>query len=217
MKKLILLILCIVFVVSLYGLYLIYHPTPVSQSSKLASIVRLVDAKGHTFCSGTVVSDDTIITAAHCIVDCPSFGSCFLREDKFYIRPGDNKDLNISARAAYTNPQLDYGAVAGDFRVFAHSPHTSDIKEILRYVEETLVACGYPLNGAMFCTTFDFKEQYGFAWTGDGTTLPGMSGGPLLTPNGVVIGVVTGMIDDLAIMSPIFNFDSNYPLLREKK
>jgi hypothetical protein len=41
------------------------YPTP--KSTKLNPIVRL-NQGNQTFCTGTVINDNTIVTAAHCVV-----------------------------------------------------------------------------------------------------------------------------------------------------
>ncbi len=186
--------------------------TKSNVSDKLSSIVRLVDAAtGATFCTGTVVNDNTIITAGHCLANETPFGIA-LRPELIDIRTNENFNLNVKARAVWVTPQLDQGILKGDFTQFEHRTFIADVHGILntRQKQQPYVSCGYPMGGHLFCTSFLYQSIYGFRWAGDGVLIPGMSGGPTMTEDGVMVGVNTAMTDTQALVSPIYNIDEQF-------
>jgi len=180
--------------------------------NKLSSIVRLVDGtSGSTFCTGTVVSDDTIITAGHCLVN-ESILGVSLKQDVIDIRTNDDYDLNVKAKPIWVTTQLDQGILHGNFTQFEHRTFIADVHGILntRQKQQPYITCGYPMGGHLVCTPFIYQGLYGFRWAGDGILIPGMSGGPAMTQDGVLIGVNTAMTDTQALISPIYNIDEQF-------
>ncbi len=193
--------------------YMIFGPNVKAYAApkKLGAIVRLVDATGHTFCTGTVVNDKTIVTAMHCLLVQGLFGQ-EINPGPIFIREDDNVDLGVTATPVVVQPQMDQGIITGDFKRFEQLPHISDVKRLnsLGYPDAKFTACGYPLGGHLYCTTMYYKYHSNFMWKVSGLLLPGMSGGPVLYDGDTIIGVNVAVEDDKSIISPIYNLADKF-------
>lgn len=191
--------------------YLAKSKATVTSTVKLDYTVRLVADNGFTFCSGTVVSDHTIITAAHCIVEDTIMGP-MLRSGTITIRVDDNIDRKVVALPLKANIQMDTALLTGDFRMFKHANYISDVTKITAFakVGQPFKSCGFPLGGHLYCNTMLFKDIDVFMWHADkGLLLPGMSGGPVFVNDFIagesVIATNTAMDGDSAVISPLYN------------
>lgn len=183
---------------------------------KYFSIVRLVN-QGRTYCTGTVVSDNLIITAAHCVLVETPMGM-MLRGDDIEIRPNTNVDVDVQAKVVYATPQMDQAMLTGDFSEFNHRKIITDpaILAKLGKSNKRFVSCGYPLNGDLYCNDMEFKDRNDFFWAVNGILIPGMSGGPTMLPNGDMVGVNVAVEKNNSIVSPIYNILKNLPKVEEK-
>lgn len=183
------------------------HVEPPKRIKKLSSIVRLVDPNGDTFCTGTVIGPNTVLTAAHCVVLGMEFGIPMTRTS-IGIRPPSNADVLVTANVIKVRYQLDQALLVGDFKQFQVAPYISDVKALSGDVlSKTKTACGYPLGGPLFCTTIYYKEPIQFFWKVKGTLIPGMSGGPVLLDDGSVVATNVAVEGDSSIVAPIYNLN----------
>lgn len=179
-------------------------------NNKYDSIVRLV-RDGKTFCSGTVINAHTIVTAAHCILVPTPFGYYVLYPGPIEIRDKDDQPLGIIGQAYGASPQLDQGVLEGDFRNFRPRAFTADVKTLSSYriPGAKFISCGYPQGAAFFCAEIQYSELSDFMWkTRGGTMLPGMSGGPVMLPDGTVIAVNVAVDGVKSVVSPIYNLNT---------
>ncbi len=185
----------------------------VSAVPRLNPIVRLVK-DGRTYCTGTVVSANLLITAAHCIMMETEFGS-FPDDGPIDIRASDNKDINVTARMVFASPQMDQAMMTGDFRLFEPKKFISNPAALTAIKNKTIKAnftsCGYPLNGDLYCSETSFEKNDHFFWAVNGVLIPGMSGGPTMLPDGAVVAVNVAVSGELSIVSPIYNITKNLP------
>lgn len=182
---------------------------PASKPKKLNPIVRLTEG-GRTFCTGTVIDETTIVTASHCIVMQSFLGMMAVRPD-VEIRADNNLPIGVHAKPGYITTQLDTAILKGNFELFEPKKHTSNINELLdlRKPGKEFLSCGYPLGGDLQCTKTIYVQPENFMNLVKGQLLPGMSGGPTMTTDGVVVGVNVAVTGEYSVISPIFNIDYN--------
>lgn len=190
---------------ALINLYISPKKVIAAPVKKYGSIVRLV-RDGDTTCSGTIVSDHVLITAAHCIMSVTPFGA-FLELNGVEVRDSTNTPTDVVAHAIYATTQMDQAILMGDFTQFEHRGVITNFKSLTAIGADgqKLVSCGYPLHGDLVCTPLTFKHKENFFWAVDGSLYPGMSGGPVMLPDGTVVAVNTAVEGQLSIVSPVYN------------
>lgn len=154
-----------------------------SQSPKAGPAVRLELASG-SLGSGVYIGNNMIVTAAHVVGDAKSV--------KVKSDIGDIQD----AQVLWRNTDYDIAAIWP-----ANSRRFNEARLDCRVaaVGERISAAGNPL-GAEFITMHGYvsgaARQAGDAWKEvlitDMTTLPGMSGGPVYSETGEVVGITVG-------------------------
>lgn len=169
---------------------------------KYGSIVRLV-RDGHTFCSGVVIDNDTILTAGHCVVMETPFGT-FMSPEAIEIRQSDNQPLGITGKAKVASGQIDRGILKGDFSKLEKSPYISDTAKNVATHGNSYISCGYPLGLELYCTKMRFGGNSGFfiAVFGKGNLIPGMSGGPTFLEDGTVVAINVAVEGGYSYLAP---------------
>lgn len=183
-------------------------PAKPPPPEKYGSIVRLVD-NGRTYCSGTVVAPNLLITAAHCVLMETPFG--LMRVDKVAIRPSTNEPVDTAGIVIYATPQMDQAMVTGDFKDYNTRKFLTDPEKLSKIgVKSTkFISCGFPLNGDLYCNETVFDHRADFFWAVNGVLIPGMSGGPTFLPDGTMVGVNVAVQGDKSMISPIYNITRN--------
>jgi hypothetical protein len=166
--------------------------------------VRLVK-NGDTFCSGVVVTDSTVITAGHCVV--AAVGNIFEPGFKVEVRRRDNEPTGIFVKPMNASRQMDTGAFTGNLTRFPKVPFVTDPYALFDLVKAApyLISCGYPMGADLYCKRLIFLGFRDFEWSVYGQIIPGMSGGPVMLPDGTVIAVNSAVDGDNALVAPIIN------------
>lgn len=188
------------------------NPTPEKVvDNRYGAIVRLVQ-NDKTFCTGTVVARNLIITAAHCVLLETPFGM-MMRPGLIQVRPAENTELYSTGQAIYASPQMDQAMIAGEFFQYKTKPYITDPEVLSKYRRQgaKFISCGFPLNGKLYCNETVFKEPSAFFWKVKGLLIPGMSGGPTMLPDGTVIAVNVAVEGPDSIISPIYNITRSLP------
>lgn len=176
----------------------------VHQGIEFASIVRIVK-NNKTICSGVVVSNKYILTAAHCLSIMTVLGP-FADPTPTEIRLRDNKPLKVFARIYKISNQLDSAVLEGDFSQFKKSKYVTSFTESNnnRQLGTQLIICGYPLGADLFCNKGSYLDEYGFYMKIKALLIPGMSGGPTMLTDGTVVATNTAVDDNFSLVSPVY-------------
>lgn len=170
------------------GLLSVVTSAKATDSAKLNAIVRLHNKDGKFFCSGSVVSDALVVTAAHCLSWIPD-------GEEIEIRGANAQPLGIRTKVWKFNERQDLGIVMADVKQFDKMAIEVRPEAIVSSFDRSqdLMLCGYPNGGQLYCTKFVHTQNLLTQKSGKSNAWPGMSGGPLIDmERGVIIATLYG-------------------------
>jgi hypothetical protein len=155
-------------------------PQVPNKGETKAPIIRLEDPETGFFCSGTVISNDLVLTAAHCLIKNNILkGQIGMRKDTFHVVSSDQERLTVEVTAAALNQRSDLGLVKGDFSQFRKADIVLTPTEAVQ-ISPMLMACGFPWGASGICYPIGKLSVYYEYFTTQGLLYPGMSGGPVI-------------------------------------
>lgn len=154
-----------------------------SSKPKPSSLVRLLDANKKFSCSGSVISKNQVLTAAHCVSS-----SAFIQSSEDY-----SVIIPVTGMRAYN--RMDIAILIADVAKFQHENVVVSPGSILS--THFKKACGFPLGGELYCRNFTTTVREVFQFKCDVDAYPGMSGGPVYSRvSGDIIGVISAVTED---------------------
>lgn len=173
-------------------------------SQQFPSIVRLHRAKtGDFFCSGVVINDGMILTAAHCIA---KEGKEKEPED-IIVKSPVHPLASWYAKAGNYSERADVGYIYGNFKGLPRMPIETDANEVHEQLTQSygnIVACGFPYGGKLTCSKVENSGRFGFYYGGKGFLFPGMSGGPVINlDTGAVLAVNSAVDGEYIFVAPL--------------
>ena len=162
-------------------------------------IVRVINETAKATCTGSVVSNYHVLTAAH----------CFNKNDSVYIYDEYYK-ARYKARPAAANSNADVAILEGDFSNF--KPLKTNWARV--NIKSTFMSCGYPHNqDKLFCSPIEFTGYESFKMRFSGVLIQRMSGGPIVDMNTEeVIGVNSTVGQSYCVGGPLLGLQEVFGL-----
>ena len=174
---------------------------------KYQGVVRIEGMfDGRGMCSGSVISDSYILTAAHCVVD----EDRELIKNEFRVTDVNHVETGVTAKAVAVDIVRDIALVKGNFSEFENIPFSTSLTPL----EGTVVlSCGFPANGDLGCVPERIIGNVLFQYRAAGALIfQGDSGGPVLagTAEGYkIIGVNSAVLGESGVLfGPIVQMEA---------
>lgn len=177
-----------------------------TQEDKFPAIIKL-SKDGRIFCSGSVITDTLVLTAAHCVARYSMMTGTEILTD-FNIESLEKGDIHMisPSKVIGVNLRQDTALVQGDFRRYSKLKIQTDPNRDILVVQPSLVSCGFPNGGRIVCYTAKHPYKYIDMIGADGQMYAGMSGGPVMDLNTQVVYAVNHAVGpDIVIFAPIIN------------
>lgn len=176
-----------------------------TKDGKFPGIVRLTMKDGRFYCSGAVISDTEVLTAAHCIINMP------LELD---IESATFEKFKVPSIAYSLNPRADVAIIKGDFSKFSKFKFdSSPISDIL-VNNYDLAGCGFPYAGELVCYRMELPVKMVDVIGVIGQLYAGMSGGPVIDMNtGIIYAVNHAVTNEMVLIAPIVNLKAGQMII----
>lgn len=179
-----------------------------ATNGKFPALVRLEYNNGIFFCSGTVISDELVLTAAHCIEGAIEANAMGVETSLLVASLKDSKGetTKIKGTPIYADYKADYALIKGSFQEFnTMQIEVSPTSDLLYKKNLKLELCGFPYGSSSVCyPSLSEVKKYIRQFELKGQMYPGMSGGPVIDiATGKVVGVNSSMGEDKVFISPL--------------
>lgn len=177
-----------------------------NNDKKANPIVRLQTLDNRFFCTGFVISDLYMITAAHCLVDFTGR----MRSEKIRVMSSDQMFAVEGTPIAIENVS-DLALVKGDFNGFNKIKVLTNANDLFP-LSAKYKTCGFPLGVyEITCYPTQITKNNLFKLQGTGILIRGQSGGPVIDlEKNMVVALNTAVDENGILLSPIVGIFSMF-------
>lgn len=159
-----------------------------------------------THCSAFVISDDTAVTALHCVFD-PMLYLTGKLPNTINLYGQDNEVKQVLDVVLPKGSSIDIAKLKGDFRAYGHLKYIPGKLDLS--LKDSYKSCGYPYGTKYkYCMPINPKENMMHLMKSKGYITFGFSGGPVINESsGTVVGVNTAIMDGFVLFTPLLGLD----------
>jgi S1-C subfamily serine protease len=171
-----------------------------NEPKKFNPLVR-INISG-AFCSGTIIDDNYLLTAAHCVSD---VDHRLQKDVPVYVFSDTGENTRIIGTPVFSVASQDVALIKGNFTQFKYALVDLYGRFPVQAGNEPYLSFGFPAGQKEASQVYLFpRGNYLFMYLMvGGTILKGMSGGPVINRRSIVVGVNSAVTENSVLIGPV--------------